>query len=142
MRKISCFIITLMSLSCGSVKVKEASKNLYEVLTVQEDGGGNIHFFEIISETKEFPMILGDENLKEKLKPNDINTANFIILNLGAQTQKGATIEVASMDETATQIIVSLKESTPPTTAITEVDPVYPYTILKINSKKEIVIKE
>ena len=83
MKKIGLLFLTLILFSCGATKSKEVNKSLYEVITQQSDGGGNIHFFEIISTSQEFKMIQNDEKLIGKINPNDINDSNFLILNMG-----------------------------------------------------------
>lgn len=139
MKKTAFLVLALVVLSCSSKKT--TAKPLFEVLTQQNDGGGNIHFFEIVSDKREFTMLLNDENLKRKIKPDDINTSNFIILNMGAKTGKGYSIEVVDVQETADKIIISLKENEPEGKSDPLAEYSYPYSIVKINSKKEIIIK-
>ena len=55
---------------------------LYKVLVTSEYGGGNFRFYEIITDQKEFNMLLGDEEIKEFVKPGDIKTANFIFMEI------------------------------------------------------------
>ena len=86
-------------------------------------------------------MLLGDEKLKGKIKPNDISIANFIIMNLGEKTQTGSSIDIIDAQETDKNIILTVKENDPQTNSITLEDYIYPYCIIKINSKKEIIIK-
>lgn len=140
MKKIAVLLIVLLLFSCGSTSSVK-TKPLYEVLTEQNNGGASIQFYEILTEEKEIVMLLNDDNLKRKIKPEDIKTSNFIILNLGEKTTGGYSIKVDSVTETATQIIVAVKEVKPSSdTFVTEVMS-NPYAIVKINSKKEIVIK-
>jgi len=138
-RVIACFAF-LVLISCGSATKTVAVKPLYEVLTEQSDGGGNICFFEILSEASEIKMLESDENLRKKIAPGDINTSNFIILNMGEKKSGGYLIKVKNVEETADKIIVTVTEQEPKgEMASSEVS--YPYTIVKINSKKNIVIK-
>jgi hypothetical protein len=142
MKKIALSLLTLVLVSCGASSSKNAEKKpLFEVLTQQEDGGGNIHFFEIVSDSREFKMLQNDDKLKRKIKPTDINTSNFIILNMGEKSVKGCSIEVVDVQETADKIIITVKENEPKTTGGTSTEYIYPYSIVKINSKKEIIIK-
>ena len=46
MKKVVSVIVVLVLISCGAKKSTD-SKALYEILTEQSDGGGNIKFFEI-----------------------------------------------------------------------------------------------
>lgn len=142
MKKVALSLLALALFSCGaSSKVDSRKKPLYEVLTQQTDGGGNIHFFEIVSDSREFTMLQNDENLKRKIKPNDINTSNFIILNMGEKSGKGGSIEVVDVKETPDKIIITVKENEPVPDGNATSDYTYPYSIVKINSKKEIIIK-
>ncbi|MET0759058.1 MAG: protease complex subunit PrcB family protein [Flavobacterium sp.] len=142
MKKIALSLLALALFSCGASSTKKlAKKPLFEVLTQQTDGGGNIHFYEIVSDSREFRMLQNDENLKSKIKPDDINTSNFIILNMGEKSGKGGSIEVVNVQETLDKIIITVKENEPKADGNTTSDYTYPYSIVKINSKKEIIIK-
>lgn len=125
--------------SCSPTKDKSTSKELYKVLLTSEYGGNSFQFYEIITEEKEFRMMLGDDELKKFLKPADIQTANFVLLNMGEKNSGGYSVEVVKVEELPDKIVVTVKENAPSgmaTTAITN-----PYTVLKINSKKPIEIK-
>lgn len=140
MKKIAIVCITLILISCGST-TKNVKMPLYEVLTQQNDGGAKIRFFEVLSETREIKMLLNDDNLKKKIKPTDVNTCNFIILNMGEKNANGYSITIASIEETTDKVIITTKEKEPTTVQSAEPLFVYPYSIVKINSKKEIVFK-
>ena len=141
MKKIGLLFLTLILFSCGATKSKEVNKSLYEIITQQSDGGGNIHFYEIVSTSQEFKMLQGDDKLKAKITPNDINDSNFLILNMGGKLIEGCTINVVDVQETDNKIIITIQETEPKSEGITLADYVYPYCIVKINSKKEIVFK-
>ncbi|CAN1546919.1 PrcB C-terminal domain containing protein [Flavobacteriaceae bacterium] len=141
MKRICLLFVSIILFSCSTTKSKVIDKPLFEVLTQQPDGGGNIHFFEIVSTSQEFRMLQGDEKLKGKITPNDINESNFLILNMGEKSINGCLINVVDVQETDNKIIVTVKEIEPKGEGITSADYVYPYCIVKINSKKEIVFK-
>lgn len=129
----------LVLASCGPGKSTSAKKPLYEVLTQQENGGGNIQFYEIISDENEIGMLLGDEYLQGKIKAADIKTASFVLLNLGEKSSGGYRIGVEKVEEFPDKIVVTVKEIKPDglvTQALT-----YPYAVVKINSKKPIEIQ-
>lgn len=136
---ISAFAILLL-VSCGASK-SASDKKLYEVLTEQGDGGGNIRFFEILSEPKEIAMIQNDENLRKKITSDDLKNSNFLILNMGEKNSGGYSISVESVVETADKIIVTVKETAPNPGDMVTQNITYPYCIVKINSKKEIAVK-
>jgi hypothetical protein len=139
MKKYIISAVIFILFSCASTSNKGSSGKLYEVLTAQNQGGASIRFFEILSEEQEIKMLLNDDNLKKKIKASDINTSNFVILNLGEKSTGGYTVTIEKIEETADKIIIVIKENIPNGNVTDEMS--YPYTIVKINSKKEIVFK-
>ncbi len=141
MRKVIPIVVVLFLAACSAPK-DTAKKPLYEVLTTNDDGGANIKFYEILTEPKEIMMLLGDETLRKKIKKDDTTNSSFIILNSGPTKESYNRIKVERVEETATEIIVYVKDTqvnakpNPADDAIS-----FPYTIIKINSKKPIVIK-
>lgn len=135
-------LLSIVLVSCStSLSNKTETPPLFEVLTQQPDGGGNLNFYEIISDEKEFKVLQNDSKLKRKIKPSDILSSNFLILNLGEKTEKGFTIQVTEVKETSDNIILKVVENNPSTTNNSASRVMYPYSIIKINSKKEIIIK-
>lgn len=142
MKKAILLTVTLILVSCGASSSKKSETNsLYEVLTQQTNGGASIRFFEILSEENEITMLQNDEMLKEKIKPNDIQTSNFVILNMGEKASGGYKIGIESVVENEKNIIISVKETVPESGAMVTQEISTPYCVLKINSKKEIIIK-
>ncbi len=142
MKKVILLLLTLILVSCGASSTKSSgTKPLYEVLTQQVDGGASIRFFEILTEQKEIAMLQNDEKLKNKIKPSDIQTSNFIVLNMGEKTSNGYKINIESAVETDKNIIVTIKEISPEPSAVSTQEITTPYCVVKINSKKEIIIK-
>jgi hypothetical protein len=143
MKKIlSLLILVLLLDSCGGSKNVSATKPLYEVLLVKDDGGANIRFFEILSEAREIKMLQNDDELKGKISTSDLNESNFVILNMGEKETLGYTIDVQKVVETDGKIILTVADHVPKTAATPDKDVYYyPHTIVKINSKKEIVIE-
>lgn len=141
MKKVVLLLLVLFLFSCSSNVKNSGTKPLFEVLTQQPDGGANIRFFEILSESNEIAMLQNDDKLKNKIHPNDIQTSNFIVLNMGEKTTSGYKINVESVTETDKNIIITVKETVPEPNAVVSQVITYPYCIVKINSKKEIIIK-
>lgn len=127
--------------SCGVKKTLEAKTALYEVLTEQTDGGGNIKFFEILTEPNEIKMLENDPLLADKMKQTDISNSNYVILNMGEKNTGGYSIGVDKVEETDKNIIITVKENSPAADAMVMQVITYPYTVVKIHSKKEIIIK-
>ena len=134
---LSVFVL-LFCISCSTPK-KIESMPLYEIIKQSEQGGADFQFYEIITEKKEFKMILNDPDLRKKVHQEDILTANFILLNMGQKSSGGYFFTVDTIEETPDNIILTIKENASKgmvTTVMTN-----PMCILKINSKKNIIIK-
>ncbi|MFV8375975.1 protease complex subunit PrcB family protein [Flavobacterium sp. LB1P62] len=142
MKKISTLFVAILLFSCGASSTKSSDKKpLFEVLTQQNDGGASIRFFEILSEPNEIKMLQNDENLKNKISPNDIQNSNFIILNMGEKTSGGYKIGIDTVVETDKNIIITVKETIPEPGGMVTQAFTNPFCVVKINSKKEIIIK-
>ncbi|MFH6999656.1 protease complex subunit PrcB family protein [Flavobacterium sp. FlaQc-57] len=140
MKKVILVLVVFALVSCGAKKTSD-SKALYEVLTVQSDGGGNIKFFEILTEPNEIKMLENDPLLADKMKQTDISNSNYVILNMGEKNTGGYSIGVDKIEETDKNIIITVKENSPAADAMVMQVITYPYTVVKIHSKKEIIIK-
>lgn len=142
MKKIPAVLLALLLASCGASSIKNPDKMpLFEVLTQQNDGGASIRFFEILSEPDEIKMLQNDENLKNKISPSDVQNANFIVLNMGEKTTGGYKIGIDTVVETDTNIIITVKETIPEPGGMVTMAFTNPFCVVKINSKKEIIIK-
>ncbi|WP_316633787.1 protease complex subunit PrcB family protein [uncultured Flavobacterium sp.] len=140
MKKVILVLAVFALVSCGAKKTSD-SKALYEVLTEQSDGGGNIKFFEILTEPNEIKMLENDPLLAHKMNHNDIGNSNYVILNMGEKNTGGYSIGVEKVEETDKNIIITVKENNPaPDAMVTQVI-TYPYTVVKIHSKKDIIVK-
>ncbi|TPG33325.1 protease complex subunit PrcB family protein [Flavobacterium pectinovorum] len=140
MKKIISVLAVFALVSCGAKKTSDP-KALYEVLTEQSDGGGNIKFFEILTEPNEIKMLENDPLLADKMKQTDISNSNYIILNMGEKNTGGYSIGVEKVEETDKNIIITVKENNPAPDAMVMQVITYPYTVVKIHSKKDIIIK-
>lgn len=134
-------VLILVLMSCSSSKTPTKSTSLFEVLTQQPTGGANIQFYEILSEPREIAMLLNDDHLKKKVKLTDVKYSNFMVLNMGEKPTGGYKIGVANVEETDKNIIITVKETAPEANAMVTQGFTTPYCIVKINSKKEILVK-
>ncbi|WP_428228378.1 protease complex subunit PrcB family protein [Flavobacterium sp.] len=142
MKKVISVLVVFALVSCGAKKTSDAgSKVLYEVLTEQSDGGGNIKFFEILTEPNEIKMLENDPLLKDKMKHDDISNSNYVILNMGEKNTGGYSIGVEKVEETDKNIIITVRENNPAPDVMVMQVITYPYTVVKVHSKKEIIIK-
>lgn len=141
MKKIVFIFVNLFLISCATTSNKNSSSALYEVLIQEKDGGAPIRFFEILSEESEIKMLLTDDNLKNKIKASDLKTCNFVILNIGEKPSDGYTISISKIEETDKNIIIYTQENIPQKQMpVIDVMP-YPFMIVKVNSKKELIFK-
>jgi hypothetical protein len=142
MKKIVMGLMMITLFSCATGKpVATDSKKLYEVLTEQTYGGAAIRFYEILSEPNEIRMLQKDENLKNSIKPTDLQNSNFVILNMGQKSSGGYSINVEGVVETPTQIIIKVKETGPEPGGMVTQAMTNPFCVVKINSKKEIIFQ-
>lgn len=139
MKKIILLGLVFTIFSCSSTKVVDEPRALYKVLVSSDYGGAAFQFFEVISEKKEFNMLLGDDEIKKFVKPSDIETANFVLVNLGEKNSGGYKIDIKNVTELSDKIIVDIEEIKPDGMAIQAIT--NPYCVLKINSKKPIEFK-
>lgn len=141
MKKVISVLVIFVLISCGASKTSGSTTALYEVLTEQSSGGGNIKFFEILTEPNEIKMLQNDPLLADKMKNADINNSNYVILNMGEKNTSGYSIDVEKVEETDKNIIITVKENAPAPDAMVMQMISYPYTVVKVHSKKEIIIK-
>ncbi len=134
-------VAVLFLFSCKSTTNTNGKKVLYEVLLQQNDGGGNINFYEILTEAKEIKMLQNDKKLKGKISTDDLQQSNFVILNMGQKPTGGYAITVESVTETDKNIVIKVKEINPDSGAMLTQSITYPYTVVKINSKKPITVQ-
>ena len=142
MKKVISVLAVFVLISCGAKKTADSgSKNLYEVLTEQSDGGGNIKFYEILTEANEIKMLESDPHIAAKMKEDDTKNSNYVVLNMGEKNSGGYAIGIEKVEETDKNIIITIKEKSPAPDAMVMQVITYPYTVVKIHSKKEIIIK-
>lgn len=141
MKKYFSLVLITMFIACTSTK-NSKNKSLFEVLVVNNDGGANIKFYEVLSEPKEIKMLLGDETLAKLINSKDIDESSFLILNTGPTKDPYNLMKIVKVIETPTQIEVFLKDTQKNIEEMALDDTSkYPYTVVKINSKKPIIIK-
>lgn len=141
MKKLPVLLLLTILAACSTGANKETNKPLYEVLTQQSNGGAQVRFFEVLTEPREIKMLENDDNLKKKIQPGDINSANFVILNMGEKNSGGYSVTVEKVEEIGDKIYITVKENEPAPGEMTTSVMTNPYAIVKINSKKEIVFK-
>jgi hypothetical protein len=84
-------------------------------------------------------MLLKDKMIKPYITKEEIDSCNFILINLGEKSKEGYTIKVETIEEVNDKIILSIKEIEPQTTNLVTTSPCY---VIKVKSKKTIEIKQ
>lgn len=125
--------------SCSSTKTPMESKPLYDILFRSDYGGASFQFYEIITEQKEFNMLLKDKMIKPYITKEEIDSCNFILINLGEKSKEGYIIKVESIEDVDDKIVLSIKEIEPQSTNLVTTNPCY---VIKVKSKKTIEIKQ
>ena len=141
MKKVILLVTIVFLYSC-SATTSVGKKSLYEILLIKNDDGANIKFFEILTEPKEIKMLLGDPELSKQISEEDTKKSSFVILNAGPTSENHNKISIQKVIETPTHIeiyITDTQKNTP--VELSDDNTFHPYTVLKINSKKPIVIK-
>ena len=142
MKKQGLLFFSLIFFSCGvSNSIVVGKKELYEVLTQKSEGGATIRFFEILSEPREIKMLQNDVSLGKRISLQDVQSSNFLILNMGEKPTAGYSIGVQSVEETEKNIIITVKDTSPESGSMVAQVITYPFCVLKVNSKKEIIVK-
>jgi hypothetical protein len=138
-KKIILLTVAIILLSCSSSKPPLLSAVKYDILMRNDYGGAAFQFYEIISEKNEFDMLLNDDLIKPYVKKDDIQSCNFILVNMGEKKSEGYTIKVQKLEELSDKIVVNLKEIEPKGVMAPVVTK--PCYVIKIKSKKPIEIK-
>ncbi len=138
MKKIILLLFTIIFCACSSVKPPESSFTSYDILYSREQDGATFQFYEIITEESEFQMLLKDPIISPYLNKSDIQTCNFILVNLGEKSSGGWTIKVEKVKIVKDKVEVVIKEIPPKGIATTVMTT--PNFVLRIKSKKPIEI--
>lgn len=138
MKKIILLLFTIIFCACSSVKPPESSFTSYDILYSREQDGATFQFYEIITEESEFQMLLKDPIISPYLNKSDIQTCNFILVNLGEKSSGGWTIKVEKVKIEKDKVEVVIKEIPPKRIATTVMTT--PNFVLRIKSKKPIEI--
>ena len=138
------FIVMIVSCNCKKETVaKESSSSkqpLFEVLSESQYQGKEQESFEVIRDVASFKSLYQSIN-NEDLPKIDFTKQSVVALFLGQRNSGGYAIKIKNVTEKDGKIYVEVEKLSPQpgegvTMAITN-----PYSIVKINSTKEIVFK-
>ncbi|RZK05189.1 MAG: protease complex subunit PrcB family protein [Flavobacterium sp.] len=146
MKKIFIIPLIAMIVSCNCKKETvpteglSSKQPLFEVLSDSQYQGKEEESFEVIKDEVSLKNLYQSIN-NENVPKIDFKTQNVVALFLGQRSSGGHTIKIKNVTEKDKKIFVEVEKISPKagenaTMAITN-----PYSIAKINSKKEIVFK-
>ncbi|MGH2667424.1 protease complex subunit PrcB family protein [Flavobacterium sp.] len=144
MKKTVCYLLFLSLMACGSNSLKNAeaknSSGNFEVIYRSIYSGLPQKTYRVIRNNEDFRAFF--ISMKEDKVPEvNFETSNVLILNMGRKNTGGYDVFPEKMIDDGNKVIMIIKEVFPQkgdmvTTALTS-----PICIVKINSKKEIIIK-
>jgi len=149
MKKIFLIPFAVVLFSCNSTKktteetkasteVKKPSAQIYEVLAQSAYQGKEVKSYEVIKDKASLVSLY--ESIHDTEVPKvDFTKSRIVALFLGQRSSGGYEIKVKNVEEIGGKIVVTVEETKPDgmaTTVITN-----PFTIVKINSTKEIIFK-
>ena len=148
MKKLFIVPIIAMIVSCNCKKATVAGENtadsakqpLFEVLSESAYQGRETESFEVIKDVASLNALYQSVNLENTPKI-DFKNERVVAVFLGQKNTGGHAIKVKNATEKDNKIYLEIEKSSPKsgenaTMAITN-----PYTIVKVNSVKEIVLK-
>lgn len=148
MKKLFIVPIIAMIVSCNCKKAAVADENttdsakqpLFEVLSESAYQGRETESFEVIKDVASLNALYQSVNL-ENIPKIDFKNERVVAVFLGQKNTGGYAIKVKNATEKDNKIYLEIEKSGPKsgenaTMAITN-----PYTIVKVNSAKEIVLK-
>lgn len=144
MKKLGCYLLLLSVMACGSNSLNKSeaknSSDKFEVIYRSGYSGLPQKTYRVIRNNEDLRAFF--ISMKEdKVPVVDFQTSNVLILNMGQKNTGGYDVYPEKMIDDGNTIIMVIKEVYPQkgdmvTTALTS-----PICVVKINSKKEIIIK-
>jgi len=150
MKKIILVPFAILLFSCNGTKstsdatrpVTETrqSQKLYTVLSESDYQGKDAKSFEIIKDNESLKQLYQSVN-DEQIPRIDFTKERIVALFLGQKSSGGYSIKVKDVFEKGGKIYVSIQETAPKAGENATMAMTSPYTIIKINSTKEIVFQ-
>lgn len=147
MKKIILVPLAVVVFSCNSTKTATGVSKpttetkdqavKYEILTESAYQGREEKSFEVIKDNASLLKLYQGIN-DAKVPKVDFSKSRIVALFLGQRNSGGYSINVKNIEEKGDKIIITTQEIAPDGMAIMSIT--NPFTILKINSTKEIVI--
>lgn len=143
MNKLFTILLSVLVFFCCSLQknknVKDVS-NLYKIIYKSDYTGSAKKSFRIIRNEDDYRVYF--IGLKEQKVPEvDFKKSNILVLNLGRKPSGGYSVIPEKLIQDGEKLILMIKENSPKkgelvTTALTN-----PVCVLKIDSKKDLIIK-
>lgn len=150
MKKIILVPFAVLLFSCNSTKkatdakpateVKKPSTELYQVLSESGYQGKEEKSFEVIKDNYSLEKLYTAIN-DPQIPKVDFSKSRIVALFLGQRTSGGYGIKVKSVSEKGDKIYVTVEETKPKPGDMVTMAITNPFTIVKINSTKEIIFQ-
>lgn len=150
MKKIILIPFAVLLFSCNSTKkatdakpateVKKPSAELYQVLSESGYQGKDGKSYEVIKDNASLRKLYIAINDPQVPKV-DFSKSRIVALFLGQRTSGGYAIKVKSVSEKGDKIYVTVEEKKPKPGDMVTMAITNPFTIVKINSTKEIIFQ-
>lgn len=151
MKKIILVPFAILLFSCNSSKAPSDSvngtvienrqtKKLYSVLSESAYQGKESKSYEVIKDSESLLKLYRSVN-DEQIPRIDFSKERIVALFLGQKNSGGYAIKVEDVVEKGGKIYVSVKEIAPKSGEMATMAITNPYTFVKINSNKEIILQ-
>ena len=133
--------IFIFLFSCGASSTKTSAANsLYEVLTQSAYQGKENKSYEVIKDNASLEKLYAAIN-DPQIPKVDFSKSRIVALFLGQRTSGGYAIKVKNVSEKGNKIYVTVEETKPKPGDMVTMAITNPFTIVKINSTKEIIFQ-
>ncbi|WP_300564579.1 protease complex subunit PrcB family protein [Flavobacterium sp.] len=143
MKKLACLSL-LFLFACGGIpkeglQGKDVSDQ-FEIIYQSNFNGVSEKSYHIIQNSEDYKafFILMKE---DKVPEVDFNKSNVLVLNMGEKNSGGYNVLPEKMIDDGKKLIMTIKEISPDKDQMVTMGMTSPVCIVKINSKKEILIK-
>lgn len=144
MKKVVCYLSVIFLFSCAGKNIKNAqansSSNSFEIIYQNSNSSIPKKSYRVIRNVEDFRAFF--ISMKEEKIPNiDFSNSNVLLLNMGKKNTGGYSVVPEKIIEDNGKLIMMIKETYPKKGDMVTMAVTNPVCIVKINSKKEILIK-
>ncbi|MDI9310673.1 MAG: protease complex subunit PrcB family protein [Limnohabitans sp.] len=115
--------------------------NIYEVIYKNDYSGAETRSFKVIRNLEDFKAYYQGLN-DEKIPDVDFKKSMVVILNMGMKNTGGYSIEPDKLFQDGDRLVMTIKENSAQKDELVTMALTKPVCIVKINSKKKIIVKQ